>query len=197
MTSYYIPSHPYSCEIEIKRSRFICHIKHTKGPEIAKEFIQQIKDQYPDARHHCYAFIANEPNNSSGFGFSDDNEPSGTAGMPIFTHLKHSSMGETTVVVVRYFGGIKLGTGGLARAYAEAAKKGLNEITRIEQIEMQKIHIQCSFAMEDSVRKKIENTKGAILMANYGKNVSLTASIPIGAKLDLHHEVEVSLESTI
>lgn len=197
MASYFIPANSYCTEIEIKRSRFICHIQHTKGHEAAKEFIQQIKNNYPDARHHCYGVIAYEPSNSNGYGFSDDNEPSGTAGMPIFTHLKHSSMGETTVVVVRYFGGTKLGTGGLARAYSEAAKKGLKEVTRIEHIQMKSVQIHCTFAMEDKVRKKIESLNGSVVTVDYQKKVILTASIPAEALLEMHHEVEVSTESTI
>lgn len=197
MTSFQIPSQPHTSETEVKRSRFICHLQHTKGVDEAKSFIQSIKQQYPDARHHCYGFIADSPNNSNSYGFSDDNEPTGTAGMPIFTHLKHSLLGETTVVVVRYFGGTKLGTGGLARAYGDAAKKAISEVIRKDYIGKKEILITCSFSMEDYARKKIEERNGEIISVQYQSNVHIEAAIPEACDLNFHHEIEVSLKSAI
>ena len=197
MGEFSTPSQAHQCEIEIKRSRFICHINQTKGVEAAKAFIHKIKNDYPDARHHCYAYIANKPSDSNGYGFSDYNEPSGTAGMPIFTHLKHSSLGETTIVVVRYFGGVKLGTGGLARAYGDAAEKGLSEVKLEKHIEMQQIYMRCEFSMEDNLRRKIESIKGQVTHTDYQESVLITANIPKNAIIDVHHDIQISLESTI
>lgn len=99
----------------IERSKFICNIKHIESEEQAREFIAEIKKKHSRANHHCYAFIADE--RASVCRFSDDGEPQGTAGMPILNALKSNGIFMAVAVVTRYFGGIKLGTGGLARAY--------------------------------------------------------------------------------
>ncbi|WP_200818668.1 YigZ family protein, partial [Colwellia marinimaniae] len=88
----------------------------TKGRQAADQFVRDIKAQHPSARHHCWAFVAGRPSDGQQYGFSDDGEPSGTAGKPILNCLLGCNVGEMTAVVVRYYGGIKLGTGGLVRA---------------------------------------------------------------------------------
>ncbi|CAA2929418.1 IMPACT family member YigZ [Arsenophonus endosymbiont of Bemisia tabaci Q2] len=100
-------------------------MEHTDGIAEAKIFIQTIKHKYPDARHHCSAYVAGRPDDCQKLGFSDDGEPTGTAGKPTITQLS-SHIGEITLVVVRYFGGIKLGTGGLVRAYGNSVEHALN-----------------------------------------------------------------------
>lgn len=117
----------------IEKSRFITTSRHVSGEEQAKEFISEIRARYPDATHNCYACIADALGNFP--RFSDDNEPSGTAGMPMLEVLKNKKLFETAVVVTRYFGGIKLGAGGLLRAYSgcaaenlDAAQKALYEV---------------------------------------------------------------------
>ncbi len=197
MLSYHTPAHQHSCETEVKRSRFIAYAQHCKGSKNAKGFIQQIKTKYPDARHHCHAFIAGAPNNSNLYGFSDDGEPSGTAGMPIFTHLKHSHLGEIIIVVVRYFGGTKLGTGGLARAYGDAAKSVLTGLKTQEFICMQKLNLKVPFALEDQVRKAISSAGGRVNKVDYGSCVLLEVEVPQKETLKLPYSVETSPESTI
>jgi len=197
MTDYLVPKKQHRCEIEVKRSRFIAYVAHTPGVEAAKSFIQNIKSQYPDARHHCYGFIAGKPSDSNMYGFSDDNEPSGTAGMPIFSHLEHSNIGETTVVVVRYFGGTKLGTGGLARAYGDAAKSVLSEANLVTKVVMETGTITVPFTHEAQVRRVIENQDGRILEANYGTEVQLSVEIPQGIDLALPFQAEWSSDSTM
>ncbi|WP_396586274.1 YigZ family protein [Bermanella sp. R86510] len=197
MTDYLVPKNQHRCEIEVKRSRFIAYVAHTPGVEAAKSFIQNIKSQYPDARHHCYGFIAGKPSDSNMYGFSDDNEPSGTAGMPIFSHLEHANIGETTVVVVRYFGGTKLGTGGLARAYGDAAKSVLSEADLVTKVVMETGTITVPFTHEAQVRRIIENQDGHILEASYGTGVELSVEIPQGVDLALPFQAEWSSDSTI
>ena len=108
----------------IERSKFICLIKGINDETEAKEFILSARKRYPLATHYCYAYIADE--NGLNQKFSDDGEPHGTAGQPILNALKIQGVYKTVAVVVRYFGGIKLGTGGLARAYGGAAAETLN-----------------------------------------------------------------------
>ncbi|GAK29250.1 YigZ family protein, partial [Serratia liquefaciens] len=125
MEPYPIPAGPISVSEEIKKSRFITLLAPTSGVDAAKAFIQQVRDEHPAARHHCWAFVAGPPTDSQQLGFSDDGEPSGTAGKPILAQLMGSGIGEITAVVVRYYGGIKLGTGGLVRAYGSGVQQAL------------------------------------------------------------------------
>ncbi len=192
MASYQVPADTSHIEIEIKRSRFLGFAARTKGTEAAKCFIQSLKDAYPDARHHCYGFMAGAPWDSNQYGFSDDNEPSGTAGMPIFSHLKHDNIGEVTIVVVRYFGGTKLGTGGLARAYSDAAKEALNKLPLKDFIEMESLQFTLEFAQEAQVRRAIEAAGGDITQVDYADKVILKANIPKGCKLPLPYSVSPS-----
>lgn len=90
-------------------------LAHTDGVEAAKAFVESVKAEHPDARHHCVAWVAGAPNDSQQLGFSDDGEPAGTAGKPMLAQLMGSCVGEITAVVVRYYGGILLGTGGLVK----------------------------------------------------------------------------------
>mgnify|MGYP000072935822 FL=1 len=197
MLDYKVPRDKQESEIEIKRSRFLAFIKHTKGSEQAKAYIHELKTAYPDARHHCYAFISGSPSDSNRYGFSDDGEPSGTAGMPIFTHLKHSGLGEVTIVVVRYFGGTKLGTGGLARAYGEAAKQVLMNLPTSQHVTMEELNIELSFAQEAQIRKKIEDAGGTIVNAEYSQLVRLRISVPKTQDFKLPYSVQLLPKSTI
>jgi uncharacterized YigZ family protein len=192
---FLIPVSRCEVEHEVKRSRFIGFAAHTHGVDAAKTFLHELKDRYPDARHHCYAYIAGNPTNSNLYGFSDDNEPSGTAGMPIFTHLKHSGIGEITVVVVRYFGGTKLGTGGLARAYSEATKQVLEQLKTAIYIETKTMILTCEFSMEAEVRRCLDKAKGSIVTAEYAEGVTLTCLVAVTCELNLPYLVAVTDDS--
>lgn len=132
--SYKIPKNIVTFEEVIKRSRFIAHIAHTPDVASAKAFISKMKEDYSDAGHNCWAYVAGAPDNSQVLGFSDDGEPNGTAGKPMLNVLLGSGIGEITAVVTRYFGGTKLGTGGLVRAYGGAVNKALEELEIVERI---------------------------------------------------------------
>ena len=120
-------------EQTIKRSRFICTAAHVTSPEEAKAFIDQIREEFSDARHNCWAFAAGAPGATAQVGMSDDGEPHGTAGRPMLTVLLHCGVGEIAVVVTRYFGGILLGTGGLIRAYQGTVKFALETLPTAER----------------------------------------------------------------
>ena len=125
MAEYLIPKSAVVFEEEIKKSRFITYLQHTEGLEQAKAFWAEIKAQHPNARHHCWAAVAGKPTDSQQLGFSDDGEPAGTAGKPMLSALLGSQVGEISAVVVRYYGGILLGTGGLVRAYGNGVQQAL------------------------------------------------------------------------
>lgn len=133
-STYNIPKNTIFYQDVIKRSRFIAHIGHTSDVDAARAFISEIKEKYPDAGHNCWAYVAGRPDDSQVLGFSDDGEPNGTAGKPMLNVLLGSGIGEITAVVTRYFGGTKLGTGGLVRAYGGAVQKALEELETHEKI---------------------------------------------------------------
>ena len=116
--------HESHIETIVNKSRFLAYACHTPDEESALTCIQNARDRYPDATHHCYGYIVGEGGNT--LRFSDDGEPSGTAGMPILQVIEKRGLKSVTVVVTRYFGGIKLGAGGLVRAYGGAAGEALD-----------------------------------------------------------------------
>lgn len=130
---YTRPARPAIAELEINRSRFICYLQPVAGRQEAERFIQSLREQHPKANHHCWCYIADTPDNAHQWNFSDDGEPKGTAGQPMLNILRHSGLGQICAVVVRYFGGIKLGTGGLVRAYGQSVQAGL-EVLETESV---------------------------------------------------------------
>lgn len=178
MKSYLIPAEPVMFTEEIKKSRFITLLQHTDGVDDAKQFIQSVKDEYPDARHHCWAFVAGRPDDSQKLGFSDDGEPTGTAGKPIIAQLLGSEIGEITAVVVRYFGGIKLGTGGLVRAYGNGVQQSLKLlITRIK-VPQVLCEITCDYSFINQIELLVRQVEGTVITSDFGADVTLRISIP-------------------
>lgn len=119
-------------EIEEKRSKFIASIFYVETIDEVENAIKQVKKKYHDAKHNCYAYIINEKGNILK-RFSDDGEPSGTAGSPILNTIEKNNLYNVLIIVTRYFGGILLGTGGLVRAYTEAATKSIEKAGVVEQ----------------------------------------------------------------
>lgn len=124
---------PVQSEINVKKSQFICSLFPTKTKSESKEIIQKMNAQYNDATHNCTAYIV-----SDGEGFDDDGEPGGTAGKPMINVLRKNELHNVTAVVTRYFGGIKLGAGGLVRAYSKSVMQtiGEAEILEIEEYDV-------------------------------------------------------------
>ena len=122
---YPIPARTHRVEEEIQRSRFITTLAHTPTLDEARAFVQQMKAEFGDASHNCWAYVVGPPGSSAQIGMSDDGEPHGTAGKPMLTVLLHADVGDVTAVVTRYFGGTKLGKGGLVRAYSGGVQQAL------------------------------------------------------------------------
>lgn len=134
------------CETEtvIKKSRFITYLHYTTSEEEAKAYIQIIKKRHPDANHHCYAFMIGEHDEIQ--RSNDDREPSGTAGVPMLECLKQRKLQDILAITVRYFGGIKLGAGGLIRAYSGSVAKAIDEAVLTRKQTLKKCSI--TFAYE-------------------------------------------------
>lgn len=133
--SYLIPAAELLFEEEIKHSRFISFLFHCQSVEELKCVLTNLKVEYPGANHYCYAFVGGSPTDSVNIGSSDDGEPSGSAGRPMLAALQGANIGEIGAVVIRYFGGTKLGVGGLVRAYSSGIKQAIPQLeTQLKQI---------------------------------------------------------------
>ena len=143
---YFILANGASFQEEIKKSRFLTFLHPAVGKEGAMQFIVQIKAQHKDARHHCWAYIGGNPKDSVNMGCSDDGEPKGTAGKPMLAILQGTQVGEMVAVVVRYSGGIKLGTGGLVRAYSNGLQQLCPTMDTREKRFFQQFELQCDYA---------------------------------------------------
>lgn len=180
--SYPIPAERARAEIEIKKSRFIAYADYVESREQAMQMLAELKAQYPDARHHCWAYLLGDPSCASNAGMGDDGEPSGTAGKPILNVLQHKDVGDVMLVVVRYFGGIKLGAGGLTRAYGQAAQ-AVMEVLPIKTFEARsELQLVCDFAEEQAVRHQVEQLGGQILQIDYSEQVAVMLEIPLAAQ---------------
>lgn len=155
---YPYPTSSVTYQEEIKKSTFIVHLAHTPNLDSAKAFIKQIQQQYPDARHNCWAHVAGEPGGSHVLGFSDDGEPNGTAGKPMLNVLMGSGIGEITAVITRYFGGIKLGTGGLVRAYGGSLNNALAELSLAIRVPMVVLEGESSYALQGIIEQALNKS---------------------------------------
>lgn len=132
---------PVQMEINVKKSQFICSLYPTKNKRESKEIIQMLNQKYSDATHNCTAYIVGD-----GEGFDDDGEPGGTAGKPMINVLRKNELHNITAIVTRYFGGIKLGAGGLVRAYSKSVMEAIGEadIVEIEEYDVYELIFEYS-----------------------------------------------------
>ena len=159
----------------IEKSRFLTYSQHVENEEEARAFIAEIRGMHPFATHCCFAFVADKIGNLQ--RFSDDGEPQGTAGMPILDVLKNKKLFETAVAVVRYFGGIKLGAGGLVRAYSSSASENL-AAADIRSLEMcVELAVEVDYTGIDSVQKYFSTHTCTLLSSDYGAKVLFVVAV--------------------
>ena len=165
------------CETQkiIEKSRFIATSKHISSEEEAKDFIADMRRRYPDATHNCYAYIADNLGNFP--RFSDDGEPSGTAGMPILDVIKNKKLYETAVVVTRYFGGIKLGAGGLVRAYSGSAAENLEQAEKVLYDTCSQSEYSVDYSSVDAVMRYCSENSASIINTLYSDDVTFVIAI--------------------
>ncbi|MCR5914415.1 YigZ family protein [Corynebacterium sp. zg254] len=175
MESYRRPGpEEYSAELEIKRSQFLGFIRRTETEDEARQFIQDIRARYPDARHHCSAFIIHQDDAQPIERSSDDGEPAGTAGQPMLDVLRGYM--DITAVVVRYFGGVLLGTGGLVRAYHDATKAALDTATITTRRSVHERFIDVDHAQAGKLEAEIRNAGHTITNVDYAEHVTMTVA---------------------
>ena len=180
MTARYpIPAATFRCEIEVKHSRFIATIEPTDTPDAALSFISQIKQEFPDASHNCWAYLIGPPGNTDRIGLSDDGEPHGVAGKPMLTIIQHGGIGDITVVVTRYFGGTKLGMGGMVKAYTLAVKTALEQQTVIEKINWIKLSIKIGYPLLDNVERLLAEFEAELIDKQFTEQICLNLKLPV------------------
>ena len=166
-----------TARLEIKKSEFIAYAYPVNSREEAMFHVEQLRKQYADARHHCWAYIIGDPDNTTSAGLDDDGEPNGTAGRPILNVLQHKAIGNVIIIVVRYFGGIKLGAGGLTRAYAGSAQAAVDQMILSPYVAMAQVKILAEFATEAQCRYVVDSLNGSIDNVAYSKQVLLTVTL--------------------
>jgi uncharacterized YigZ family protein len=189
LAPYFIPNATVCASQEIKRSRFITQLAHTPGITRAKAFIQQIKDEHPAAGHHCWGFVAGAPGDPMQLGFSDDKEPSGTAGKPILAHLQGSHIGEITAVVTRYSGGIKLGTGGLVKAYGGGVRLALAQLIPVKKTPSKTVNINYVYQQQNAIDELFRQFQVTVVRSEFKATVSLTVTINA---IDIHEFINMA-----
>ena len=178
MDSWRIPAESATFVEEIKKSRFITLLAHTNGVEAAKAFVESVRAEHPDARHHCVAWVAGRPDDSQQLGFSDDGERADRPGNPILAQLMGSGIGEITAVVVRYYGGILLGTGGLVKAYGGGVQQALNLLTTQVKTPLTEYTLSCEYGQLAGVEALVGQYAGQIVTSDYQAAVQLRVALP-------------------
>ena len=176
---YAVPSRIYRVEELIQRSRFITTAAHAPDANAANAFVDSVRESFPDATHHCWAFVAGPPGSTAHIGMSDDGEPHGTAGRPMLTILLHSGVGEIVTVCTRYFGGVKLGTGGLSRAYAGGVKLLLQTLPTELKIKRVHVSVRVAYPHVESLQRLLDDLEVVVEHEEYGEEVRYQIAVPV------------------
>jgi uncharacterized YigZ family protein len=169
---YPIPAATTRVEIVVVNSRFIATIGEARTAEEARAFIDQVRGEFHDATHNVYAFRVGY-GVSVIEGMSDDGEPAGTAGRPALAVLRGADLGDVVLVITRYFGGTKLGTGGLVRAYTQAAQEALTALPRAERVEQKQGQVAVPYALYERVKQLVEARHGQVVDEDFAGEVTL------------------------
>jgi uncharacterized YigZ family protein len=176
LPTYTLPAE-LTAELDIRKSRFIAHAIPVADRDTAMAELRRLRDAHPTATHICWALLAGGQS-----GMSDDGEPSGTAGRPILEVLRHHDLDGVLAAVIRYYGGVKLGAGGLVRAYTDAIASALQDAPRVERIAQTSLTVSIDYADEARVRRWIEQGQFTLADSAYGMDVRLTVQMPVTAE---------------
>ncbi len=178
--SFYVPVDIHRTETVVANSRFITTVSQAATVDAAKAFLHSIRQEMPDASHHVYAFRVGY-GNSVTEGMSDAGEPTGTAGPPVLAVLRGTNIGDVIVTVTRYFGGTKLGTGGLVRAYSEAARTALDTVKTEEKIEKRLVGFDCPYSLYEQTKRLVAQYAGEIRDETFAGDVTMLATFPVSS----------------
>ena len=183
--AHLVPAASAEVEDVVRRSRFVTRAGRATSREDALRFVRETRDLLPGATHYCWAYNAGPPGSTAHVGMSDAGEPRGTAGMPMLTTLLHSGVGEVVAVCARYYGGVKLGTGGLARAYAGRVKHVLGECPTMEKIERTPIVVTVDYEASPRVDHVLEKLGAIVTERQFGADVRYRIMVPGNRREDL------------
>ncbi len=176
MKTYRYIEGEYEVRSEIKRSLFIATVKGEVDADGAEEFVRAVRKKYPDATHNCYAYVSDELGNVT--RFSDDGEPSGTAGQPILDVLKKQGLVKSAIVVTRYFGGVKLGAGGLVGAYSGTASEAVRQAVISQKRESRSVEVKAGYSDFSTLDKFLRNSVCRVGNVEYGDEVRAKVFVP-------------------
>ncbi len=174
MTDYTVPAGYGEAELTEKRSRFIGHVWPVETEDAAREIIADVKAKHHAARHNCWCYLLHD----GPVRYADDGEPQGSAGQPMLEVFRRGGIENVVCVVTRYFGGILLGTGGLARAYSGAAKLALEAAGTAVLRRRAIVQVGCPYGLYEQLKQLVEQLDGTIDTADYAANVTVTAALP-------------------
>ncbi|RQP10058.1 MAG: YigZ family protein [Microbacteriaceae bacterium] len=164
---------PHHSELVIKKSRFIGCVEPVAGREEALARVAELREAHPDARHVCWALMAGGHSAAN-----DDGEPGGTAGRPMLDVLRHQELEGVLATVVRYFGGVKLGAGGLVRAYTDAVARALVGAERVELVRMRRLSVAVAYPLEGALRRELDAFGAVLEEVAHGSRVELSVRVP-------------------
>lgn len=176
---YPVPAGTHRAEQTRERSRFIATVGRAATVEEARTFIDEVRSAFPDATHNCWAYVVGPPGDTRRIGMSDAGEPSGTAGRPMLNVLLGSGVGDIAAVVTRYYGGVKLGRGGLVRAYGGVVKLALDGLPLAEHVPSVDVPIEIDYPAVDLLKSALGRFEAVILDEAYGVRVALRVRLPV------------------
>jgi len=177
---YAVPAGTHRVEQEISRSRFVTTIGRASTVEEAQRFIRAVADEFSGATHNCWAYVVGPPGDTGRIGMSDAGEPHGTAGRPMLNALLHAPVGDVVAVVTRYYGGTKLGTGGLVRAYGGGVQAALAALPVAERIEYVRLVVTIDYARLAAVQQLCAEHEAEIVDQEFAGQVRVTLRVPDG-----------------
>jgi uncharacterized YigZ family protein len=177
---YPVPAGVHRTEQTILRSRFITTLAPAARVEEASAFVRRIGEEFPDATHCCWAYVVGPPGSTARVGLSDAGETHGTAGRPMLNALLHSGVGDVVAVVTRYYGGTKLGTGGLVRAYGGSVQQALATLPRVERVDRVDLTVAVAYASLAAVQALLPQFEAEVAGQEFGDEVSFQLRLPAG-----------------
>jgi uncharacterized YigZ family protein len=175
---YLIPAATHRVEEEIKRSRFITTLAHAPTLDAARTLIADVRAEFPDATHHCWAYVVGPPGSTSQIGLSDDGEPHGSAGRPMLTVLLHAGVGDIVAVVTRYFGGTLLGVGGLVRAYSGGVQSALATLPTVERVPTALLDVVIDYTAITPFQRLAPTFEAVIVAQEFGLDATYRVRLP-------------------
>lgn len=183
ITRYPVPdasiSEPHVTQTEARKSRFLAQTCRVDSRSRSLEFLGTVRGLHPDATHNCWAYLAGSPGDAALVGSSDDGEPHGSAGRPMLNVLLHCGIGQICVIVSRWFGGIKLGTGGLARAYQEAVSENLKSLPLANAVPRRRWLLKAEYSWIPAIRRVLPEFEAIIEGQKFGTEAELILSAPL------------------